>query len=1044
MILAGLILTMVMLLWGANTLHAGPGGGTYYANSPAGGASGTALRKFVDSLPGLGASSANNLGQYLPVAVADTITYPGSDYYEIAIREYAERMHSDLPKATRLRGYVQTNNGTDAAGQNTVAPAGIHYLGPIIVAQRDRPVRIKFTNDLPTGTAGNLFIPVDTTLMGAGTGPLAQTCDPITHVCVTGPNPNDLYTENRSAIHLHGGNTPWISDGTPHQWITPAGETTIYPKGVSVVNVPDMQDPGNGSTTVYYTNQQSSRLMFYHDHALGITRLNVYAGIAAGYLIQDDVEKQLVNSGAIPSVQVPLIIQDKTFVPQNIAVQDSKWDTAKWGTYGDLWFPHVYETNQDPSSPDGANPFGRWDYGPWFWPPMNPATLKGALPEVSTTPEAFMDTMLVNGTAYPYMNVEKRRYRFRVLNASNDRFLNLQLYYADASGKEVAMVPALPTSYFPARWPTDSRVGGVPNPRKIGPTMIQIGTEGGFLPAPVELLNTPVGYNYNRRDITVLNISDHTLYMGPAERADIIVDFSKVPAGSKIILYNDAPAPVPAFDPRLDYYTGNQDQSASGGWIPTVKGYGPNTRTVMQFRVVGNSGTLPPETDTYATTLAKLNDPATGLPHAFAKSQPTPIVPQTAYGSPTDTYAEIFSNSLTFTPIGGNAPVTRALEPKAIHELFEPNYGRMNAVLGVELPFTNFLTQTTIPYFYVDPTTEVVTEHEPQLWKITHNGVDTHAIHFHLVNVQLINRIGWDGAKKPPDANEVGWKETVKMNPLEDVVVAMKPKKQILPFAMPTSSRPLAPSNPLHTTMDFTGVDPNNQPITVSNEVTDFGWEYVWHCHLLGHEENDMMRPLIMQAGADLPLEPLRLSAAVAVPTGTQVDLAWSASTPNATGYTVQRATGAAGITTAFSDIGAVAAGITSYSDATTALGTTYTYRVVATNGTGSSDPSNWVSITTAAPGAPWNLFATTPPRGQTQVVSLSWNEASNNEGWFTLQRATNAAFTRGLTSFTLGANTSSFADTTVAGRTTYYYRVLATNTVGSSAYSKTKSIATK
>ncbi len=92
------------------------------------------------------------------------------------------------------------------------------------------------------------------------------------------------YPENRATLHLHGGISPWISDGTPHQWITPAGENTPYPQGVSVRPVPDMGDsgaPNDGVMTFYYTNQQSARLMFYHDHAWGITRLNVYAGEAA-------------------------------------------------------------------------------------------------------------------------------------------------------------------------------------------------------------------------------------------------------------------------------------------------------------------------------------------------------------------------------------------------------------------------------------------------------------------------------------------------------------------------------------------------------------------------------------------------------------------------------------------------------------------------------------------------------------------------------------------------------------------------------------------
>jgi hypothetical protein len=395
------LMSMVAALFFGVSAEAGPGGGTYYANSPAGGASGTALRKFVDSLPGLGPSNANNLGQFISIAVPDTKTFPGSDYYEIALRNYTEKMHSDLPKATKLRGYVQTNNGTDAAGNNTLAPAPIHYLGPLIIAQRDRPVRVKFTNELPpSGTAGsNLFLPVDRTIMGAGLGPLSQICDaagtcqPGTHPDIT--NTADVFTENRATLHLHGGNTPWISDGTAHQWITPAADITgtVYPKGLSQQNVPDMwfdpnthaivpagtagatNDPGPGSATFYYTNQQSARLMFYHDHALGITRLNVYAGEAAGYLLTDAVEQQLINSGAIPSVQIPLIIQDKTFVPNNIAVQDAKWDTVNWGQPGDLWFPHVYETNQDPNQADGVNPFGRWDYGPWFWPPLNNAVI---------------------------------------------------------------------------------------------------------------------------------------------------------------------------------------------------------------------------------------------------------------------------------------------------------------------------------------------------------------------------------------------------------------------------------------------------------------------------------------------------------------------------------------------------------------------------------------------------------------------------------------------------------------------------------------------
>ena len=232
--------------------------------------------------------------------------------------------------------------------------------------------------------------------------------------------------------------------------------------------------------------------------------------------------------------------------------------------------------------------------------------------------------------------------------------------------------------------------------------------------------------------------------------------------------------------------------------------------------------------------------------------QPEPIIPQAFHGLPngpydqtfTDTYVRIQDNYITYAPMGASVPVTKAILPKAIHELFD-SYGRMNSILAMELPFTNHTNQTTIPLKYIDPTTETVGPGEIQFWKITHNGVDTHAVHFHLVNVQVINRVGWDGSIRPPDNDEQGWKETVRMNPLEDCIVAVRGIYPTFPFAVPSSVRMLAPTLPPGPNAEFTNIDQNGNPITVSNQLTNFGWEYVWHCHLLGHEENDMMRPLV-------------------------------------------------------------------------------------------------------------------------------------------------------------------------------------------------------
>ena len=942
---------------------------------------GTGIRKFVDSLPGLTAAGANDLGQYIPVAVPDTTTYPGSDYYEIELVEYTEQLHKDLPP-TKLRGYKQVNT-TDP----TISKP--NYLGPLIVAQRNRPVRIKFTNKLPVGSGGNLFLPVDTTVMGAGKGP-------------TGQN----YKQNRGTIHLHGGNTPWISDGTPHQWTTPANEVTPYPKGVSTAYVPDMwfnssghavpkgtagasNNPGAGSMTFYYTNQQSARLMFYHDHSYGITRLNVYAGEAAGYLLTDAYDQVLQNGGefksstgttvtvpadTIPTEQVPLVIQDKTFVPNDsqLAATDPTWDKAHWGGLGSLWFPHVYMPNQDPKALDGVAPMGRWDYGPWMYPPFNPmhsVTSAGnpGTPNPSIVPEAFMDTPLVNGTAYPYMKVGRKAYRFRILNASNDRFLNLQLYYAksntidstDASGNptlqkdsgEVKMVPAYPhpgDPNWPSTWPTDGRDGGVPDPTTAGPDMIQIGAEGGFLPSATVIPANPINYEYNRRVVTILNVTGHGLFLAPAERADIIVDFSQVPDGAKLILYNDAPAPVPGFDSRTDLYTGDLDQTEIGGPPSTLAGYGPNNRTIMQFQASG-----PAVTPFNVAPLASI------LPKVFKASEDPIIFPEKAYGAAKDKYIGLNSNVVTFTPAGSASTVTMKMPNKAIVELFDKDYGRMNATLGIQPPVTNPLLGLLVPFGYIDPPTEKILDSGStsstaigsmadgtQIWRISHNGVDTHAMHFHLFNVQIINRVGIDGSIRLPDANELGWKETVRLNPGEDAIVALRPVHQTLPWKIGNSYRLLDPTSPAGSTGQFSDYDSSGRSRTTTNTVTNFGWEYVWHCHLLGHEENDMMRPMVFQVAPQ----------------------------------------GSSGL-------------------ALTTTGTGSASKVVA------SWKNNWTHPTA------------------TSIV---------------LQRAKNSAFTSGLTTFTLGASSKTKSDTSTAGKTKYYYRVRAENAVSYSGWTSVKSITTK
>ena len=1167
--LASLLTSLAILLFAALPALAMTGTAPYYfshpnyANSPlpmvdmGTGAVVGGIRKFVNTLAGLGAENANNLGQYIPVAVPDTTTYPDADYYEIELVEYTEKMHTDLPP-TRLRGYRQAN----LPG----GPATPHYMGPAIVAQKDRPVRLLFRNLLPAGAGGNLFIPTDTTVMGSGMtaaghmnpdmmmDPQNPMCDASSEMKPQMVADGLCYGENRGTLHLHGGISPWISDGTPHQWITPADQSTPYPKGVSVRNVPDMPDPGPGAMTFFYTNQQSARLMFYHDHAWGITRLNVYAGEAAPYIITDATEQALVDGGLIPdaTATIPLVVQDKTFVPpmEQLMMQDNTWDMTRWGGEGNLWVPHVYSPAQNPGDSSGVNQFGRWAYGPWFWPPtnsikygpvMNPYYNANCNPDVQWceppmmpgTPfnsmgmEAFNDTPVVNGTVYPTIEVDPKAYRFRVLNAANDRFFNLSIYKAvDANGNlcdgsvtpvpestgvactEVALNPAEVAAAL-----DDTTIFPTPLAGTEGPSWIQIGTEGGFLPAPVVVPPQPTTWVNDPTVFNAGNVDQHSLLIAPAERADVIVDFSAF-AGQTLILYNDAPAAFPARDPRYDYYTGNADLWDTGGATSTLPGYGPNTRTVMQIKV--KAGTAAPFNLTSLENAFKAE--SLGGMGVFEKGQHPIIVGQGAYNSaygtsfqnngPNAGLVQIFDNIFSFKTLAGGAAgpsLTFPLQPKMIQdemgEAFEQEYGRMSGFLGVETLNAQAGLQNMILHGYTFPPTEILdgielppgTELEPiattddgtQIWKITHNGVDTHPIHFHLYDVQLINRVGWDGIIRKPDLTELGWKDTIRVSPLEDTIVAMRPLIPQLPETwggLPNSIRLLDPAMPegmyiANTTqqealgLPIFAFNPDGEPVDIVNHYVNFGWEYVYHCHILSHEEMDMMHAQVV--GVEPPAPSDLTAAQVGNGRNRRVDLSWVDNSLNETAFLVERATTIGGPWTTIATLPSAVLGVVPYVDSgvgpTTGtrtysdpIGNTnqvFFYRVIAVNTVGDtwdySDPAfneippgggfptltltsaysnlgSWVP--TAPPAAPSNLTATAATQGNNARITLTWTDNADNESGFTIQRATDSTFTTGLVTSTVAANVTTFTTGNVARNTAYYFRIWATNVAGASA----------
>jgi len=638
------------------------------------------LKKFLTPLRGVGGP----LG--IPVAAADAVPQPwwqpGVTHYTIDIGQFTDLLHPDLPHPTRLWGFGQGGN--------------FRHLGGIIAAKRDVPVQITFRNKLPP----KHIIPVDTSIMGADGA------------------------QNRADVHLHGGLVPWVSDGGPHAWWDPHGN-----KGPSFLNVLK-PSPAANEAEYYYPNHQGARLLWYHDHSFGITRINAYAGIASAYVIYDDYELSLVAANHLPGPLDPrtvyLVFQDKIFVSDATAATDPTWPAIMpKSRAGDLWYAHVYD-------PD------RWDLGPG-----------GAPPDPSVIPEFFGDTILVNGAVYPYLEVERRQYRFRLLNACNARFLNPRLVYAQGGT-------------FPAN--TEPRTTAA------GPAFLQLGTEGGFLPAPT-MLNGP---------------AQPRLLLAPAERADLIVDFRDVPAGSTLILYGDAPAPYPTGDGINDYYPGNTDTPSS------IPGYGPNTRTLLQIKVKARVGA---------------SDPPITLPRALHPTDPFMV--RQKPGAPTSNPKGVRVRRLT------------------LNETFD-SLGRLIQYLGTDRPINPHATDLLFGREYMADPTEVVHAGETEVWEIANLTGDTHPIHFHLVNVQILSRQPFDadnyfggkpallGPATAPDNNELGWKETVRMNPGEVTRVIMKFDLPVVPFTVPVSPR--------------TG-----------------GHEYVWHCHILEHEEHDMMRPLIVK-----------------------------------------------------------------------------------------------------------------------------------------------------------------------------------------------------
>ena len=730
---AGLALPALPVKWNAGTALA-------FNQSPG-------IPLFGTTLRGVGPGG-------IPVALPSGLPAPvtGVPWYQIGIIQFQDQITPNLGPTT-LWGFAPTKG----LG-NYIKPTHLSGLivakgrSPGVPGDKAQPIQIAFHNLL---FVNKHIIPVDTTIPGAN------------------------QAVNRTAVHFHGGLVPWISDGGPFDWFDPYGNHGLSFLNNKVLNPLTLP----GGAQYYYPMNQSARFGWYHDHAVGITRLNAYAGIASGILIRDAFEANLINQG-LPNYieagghELPLVIQDKIFVGPDIKTKDPTWGSINLQKVtqnpGSLWYAHVYEP---------LSQGGRWDLGQGGLP----------LPNPSSVPEFFGDTMLVNGTTYPEVNVEPRRYRLRFLDACNARFLNLQLYLADDSPEGITLNP-------------DGSIantgGDFINYATGDSSWLQIGTEGGFLSKPVKV---PCNVQFS---FTTGPFADaQSLLVAPAERPDLIVDF-KLAAGKTVVLYNDAPAPFPGGDDRNDYFPGIHPcpcDPTSGTGNPvngaTQSGFGPNTRVIMRFKV-GTTVTPPSDLPLNIDTNTDLSLGIDPFLVPWGEITPPPIFPRFL----------------------------------SLNEYFD-EFGRLIQILG------NAAAQNGSPYFgnatYLDypvgtnpvtvgSTEEHVKAGDTEVWEIYNTTADTHPMHFHLVNVQVINRDTFstlgvpDGTNvTPPFPNELGWKETVPMYPGTVTRVIMK--FDLSPIV--TAKGKVIP----------TPVSPRTG-----------GHEYVWHCHILEHEEHDMMHALVV------------------------------------------------------------------------------------------------------------------------------------------------------------------------------------------------------
>ncbi|MEA3273799.1 MAG: multicopper oxidase domain-containing protein [Pseudomonadota bacterium] len=571
--------------------------------------------------------------------------------------------------------------------------------------------------------------------------------------------------------HVHGAHVDPVSDGYPEAWWLPdaidiggyATTGTFY----------DTTAPALPGSAVYsYTNDQPSTTLWYHDHSLGITRLNVYAAGAGFWLIreEDDSETGVVG-GTLPG-PAPALGQDPNTNPDMNPVRQAIREIAL------AIQPKSFNMDGSQYFPADRAFFEGLGFGDTF--ALNTGLNIPFLPQGTSdiaavwNPEAFFNTMVVNGKTWPVLDVAPERYRFRVLNAADSRFLNLSLQ-------------AIEQTVLPNGKIKEKVLGEMP--------FYQIGTEQSLLPSVVRIetgfattlpgdgldvcttgSGKPKGKGKGKTPCVNAvpgTFAEQALLVGPAERADVIVDFSAAPAGTNLVrIINTGPdAPFGGF-PDLPADPATTGQVMQFAIDPALANPVDPSTPPAQLVLWGNT---PPNEEVDPDLEKNLVDTAPPRALALLEEESADLCVTI---DPLTGVIDLVPGSVPPLCTGGGVPFA----PKA-------------AVLGDQ---SLGATPAEWVQLWDDPISQNPALDAVETWELRNESADAHPIHLHLVKFEVINREIIGGAVRPAEPWEAGWKDTVIAYPGE---------------------------------------------ITRVRALFDKAGLYVWHCHILSHEDNEMMVP---------------------------------------------------------------------------------------------------------------------------------------------------------------------------------------------------------